>query len=256
MTRRMAIAVASAAVLILGAAGCGGSSSPTRSTSTDGTALTSDQATVLARTLYRSYEERGAAFQATAQIEADVRLVMTGRVDFRTSSGQMLLRVSRSGGALTAGRHIAWTKTAVFEGDIPGLEAAMSRRGRRGVTWVERPVDVKASPVDAVVAMITRLASKRPDNPILVQQGANVFLGSQTRDGETLQTYRLADRLVLDIAPDGTIRQARAKLAGTDVPVTVTLASYGPQQITVPSPAQRVKLSTIRDLYRQLTGTR
>ena len=256
MTRHRLRAMATACVVLaIGITGCGGSSSPTRSTSTDGAALTSDQATVLARTLYRSYEERGAAFKATAQIEADVRLVMTGRVDFRASSGQMLLQVARAGGPLSKGRHVTWTKTAVFEGDIPGLEAALSKRGRRGVTWVERPVDVTASPVDAVLAMITRLASKRPDNPILVQQGANVFLGSQTRDGETLQTYRLADRLVLDIAPDGTIRQARAKLTGTDVPVTITLPSYGPQQITVPSPAQRVKLSAIRDLYGKLTGT-
>jgi hypothetical protein len=59
----------------------------------------------------------------------------------------------------------------------------------------------------------------------------------------------------LDIAPDGTIRQARAKLTGTDVPVTITLPSYGPQQITVPSPAKRVELSAIRDLYGKLTGT-
>lgn len=244
----------SAAVIVLGTGGCGGSSTPTTSTSTDGTALTSDQATVLARTLFRSYEKQGATFRANAQIQADVLLVMTGRVNFRTSSGQMLLQVSRSGGPLTTGRHIAWTKTTVFEGDVPGLEAAMAQRGRPGVRWVERPVDVKSSPVDAVVALITRLASKRADNPILIQQGENVFLGSTTIDGEALQTYRLAGQLELSIASDGVIRQARTGLAGTNIPVSVTLPSYGPQQITVPSAAQRVKLSAIRDLYRKLVA--
>ena len=253
MTRRRLVSTfVSAAVIVAGLTGCGGSTSPTPSTSTDGTPLTSDQATVLARTLYRSYEERGATFQATAQIEADVRLVMSGRVNFRASSGQMLLQVARGGGPLSAGRDVVWTKRAVFEGDIPGLEAAMAKRGRPGVRWVERPVDVKASPVDAVVSMITRLASTRPDNPILIQQDDNVLLGSQTRDGETLQTFRLANRLVLDVGADGTIRQARAELAGANVPITVTLSSYGPQQIVVPPAAARVKLSSIRGLYRQL----
>ena len=250
--RRLVSTCVSVAVIVIGLVGCGGSPSPTPSTSTDGTPLTSEQATVLARTLYRSYEERGATFQATAQIDADVRLVMSGRVNFRASSGQMLLQVARGGGPLSAGRDIVWTKNAVFEGDIPGLEAAMAKRGRPGVTWVERTVDVQASPVDAVVSLITRLASTRPDNPILVQQDDNVFLGSQPRDGETLQTFRLANRLVLDIGSDGTIRQARAQLAGANVPVAVTLSSYGPRQIVVPPAGTRVKLSSIRGLYRQL----
>ncbi len=226
---RLRLGLALGGVVVAGLiAGCGGGSDnaptgATAPTSARGQKLTIDQAQVLARTLYRNFVERGADFTIRCPVGPGVFLVMTGSIDFRASSGAMLLQVSRDGGPLSRGRRVVWTRSTVLEGDIPGLQEAMAGKDRPGVLWVERPIRPDRSPVDSSLVFLNRLASARPDNPAIIAQGAGRFLREDTLDGTPVSVFRLRRNLTLTVADTGLLRRASARLQSTSGPVVVTL---------------------------------
>jgi hypothetical protein len=246
--------VGACVVLIFGGAGCGGAAgdSPSSSTSTAGTALTIDQAQELAFMLFNNYQRKGAEFRIERQADEQTHLVMTGSINFRTSTGAMLLQARRGDQPLSRGRRIVWTPTSVLEGDIPGLQAAMAKRGKPKVEWVERPIAPAVNPVDSALVFLNRLASRRRDNPALIQQGNSRFLESRAVEGQRLSVYIFQRRLKVSVSEDGLLRQAEATLQGERDPVIVSLSGHGPKTIAPPPANTRVALADIRDLYRSL----
>lgn len=247
--RRFRVALAAA---LLTATGCGSGSDAPSTGRDEGAPLTIDQAEQVAFTLFRNTQKKTAAFRARHPLGDGRVLVMTGVVDFPTSRGTALLQVDRDG-ALTRGREVAWTKTTVIEGDIPGLRAEMATRGRPNVQWVERPADSRNS-IDATIVFLTRMSATRADNPALIAQGKARYLTTGTAaDGARISIFRMDRDLELQVGDDGLLRSASGRIGAASSATVVELRDHG----TAPAPRlppadQRVELASIRQLYQRL----
>ena len=244
-------------LLALAATGCGGGggsdTASTTSTSVDlGVPLTRTQAQSLARVLSNNAEKGGARFQLRNPLPDGRALLMTGQINFRTSSGTMLLQVEGTGDVPSRGRRLAWKRATIFEGDIPGLTVAMAKRGRPGVQWVSRTATLASGPIDESIALLNKLAAPKPENPVLLQQGKNAYIGGDVIGGTKVDVFRVGlTRLTATVA-DSLLVKFDARIGTARTAGSVTLTRHGPQRVVLPMQATTVDLASIRPLYRQL----
>ncbi len=238
-------------------AGCGGSSSSETQPATkptEGTSLTRVQSQTLARVLSNNTRQGGARFVLRNPLPDGRTLVMTGQIDFRKSSGSMLLQVEAPTGALTKGRRLAWKAATIYEGDIPGLTAAMAQRKRPGVAWVVRTAALDSGPIDQSIAVLNKLAAPKPENPLLIRQGDNAFLRRDVVDGKTVEVFRVGTTQMTVTTDSATMVGFEARIGTAQGTGSVVLREHGPQRIVLPKASTVVALETIRPLYRELTG--
>jgi hypothetical protein len=254
MTRRLLPVV----FLALALAGCGGGGDSTTSQTTStasaelGTPLTRTQAQALARVLSNNAEKGGARFRLRNPLPDGRALLMTGQIDFLASKGTMLLQVEGTGGVPSRGRRLAWKRATIFEGDIPGLTAAMVKRGRPGISWVSRPAALAAGPVDESIAILNKLAAPKPENPVLLQQGKNAYVRSDVLGNTKVDVFRVGLTRLTATAADALLLKFEARIGTARTTGSVTLSGHGPQRVVLPTPATTVDLASIRTLYRQL----
>ena len=251
----MTIHRAAAILVALPLVGCAGGDAPpkTATTSADlGTPLTRVQAQSLSRVLSNNAEKGGAQFRLRNPLADGRALRMTGQINFRTSSGTMLLQVEGTDGIPSRGRRLAWRRATIFEGDIPGLTAAMATRGRPGVTWVARSASLAAGPVDESIAILNKLAAPKPENPVLLQQGKNAYIREDVANGGKVAVYRVGLTRLTATIPGAILVRFEARIGTARSTGSVALSRHGPQRIVLPSQQNSVDLATIRPLYRQL----
>ncbi len=217
------------ALAVSGCGGSGGGTSSTQSTSP----VTSKQAAAIGRVLYNDFRTTGATYRAVVPGLGSNGVVLEGQIDFRVGDGVARVRVIRPDTSLSPGRRIYWTRTTVLEGDIPGLTAAMAKRGRNGVEWVSRPVNKASKSFDPVLRFLNALAAKRPENPILIQQAGAQYVRADVVDGTTVDVYRYG-QLTMFIDAKGMLRRVDAPIEGTSQVSSITLSNHGPQRIELP----------------------
>jgi hypothetical protein len=243
---RLVIAAAVSAALLAGAA-CGRGSDGAAAERATPRAVTSREAGVLADVLHRNFEAGGAHFDATASIGgAPIRF--QGVVNWGDHAGSGFLGI----GSLPP-YEVRWTADAVFRA-VPGLPERMAAQGRPGVRWVVLPADPQNTRLDVVIAVLVGLASTTPDNPVNVQQQADVqWLGSETVGTDQVDVFRKG-RIELYVArTDSMLRRVLAPLAFTDEQLRVDVTGFGPQPFAIPPEEQVVDGRNIPEIYTELT---
>lgn len=249
MNRRARVAAAlAAASLAAGCGGGGGAAADPPSTTDPGRSPTPAEAGLLAGALAEDLEAGGADFDVELRVQgAEVRV--TGSVDWAGHAGT---------GAVTFGDappyDVVWTTDAVLQA-LPGIEERMAAEGRPGVRWVVHPAEPDQRRLDSVVAIVTGLASTTPDNPVNLEQLADVaLLGAGEVDGVATTTFRSGD-LVLSVGTDdGLLHRLVAPIAFADEPVTFTFTRHGPVAVPLPATTEVVDVAEVPELYDELTA--
>lgn len=188
MRRRLAAALAVAAVTITVLTGCAAASSDDLAAS-DARPLTSEEAQNLAIMRLRN-QDAGARAISFSLTEGGSETRFDGWYDYATAIGyglwqsvdpQLLLWNTQ-----VAGTHPA--SAAMPTGDDPA-PLPIPDADQLDTAWTGAALDPTGSRRDAVLAVIAQLGADRPDNPLLLQQGGALWLGTRDVDGETLTVY-------------------------------------------------------------------
>ena len=252
------LVVASAIVVSLLGAACGGSSDsskPSTSTSTsalEGATLTDAQALQMSRILVKDREAGGASFVIDLPSRGQVVAQLRGDVDWAHDLARASY-VATTGPVDTT--DYEWNRSIVLVGGLAGLEDAMAAQGRPGVTWISRPLDPTTTPLDGVLALVFTLAADQPDNPQLFTQNGARYLGRRSFDDLSLVGYRYSANVTYWVGPtDGLVHRVEAHFRSFSDPIVVTLTDHGPRDPDQPQKSEVVDASSIPELYEQLTG--
>ena len=193
--------LAGLAVVALSATGCGGGASPPSTpASASPRPVSTEEAQVLATTLFRNYDagSRSVRTQVAANTQ-NVRL--DGWIDYRTHTGYALAT-----GLGFAPQLLRWnlrqvglrpaTATATTQPPLP-----MPVGG-----WQTRAIDPTRSALDTVLGVVAGLAQDRPENPLLLQQGGALWLARE----------KLGDREVTEYAAPPSDKRATGPVRADD----------------------------------------
>lgn len=188
MRRRFAAALAIAAALV-SLAGCTAASSDDFAAG-DARPLTSEEAQNLAIMRLRN-QDAGARAVSFSVTENGSAARFDGWYDYATAIGygrwqgaesQLLLWNTQ-----VAGTHPASVATPGAQENPAPLPVPDA--DRLSEAWAGGALNPAASRRDAVLAVIAQLGADRPDNPLLLQQGGALRLGTREVDGKTLTVY-------------------------------------------------------------------
>jgi hypothetical protein len=189
MRRRIAAALAVASVAVAVLTGCTAASSDDFAAG-DARPLTSEEAQSLAIMRLRN-QDAGARAISFSLAEGGNEARFDGWYDYATAIGYGRLQSVDPQllvwNAQVAGTYPAPTATPA-EGDGPA-PLPIPDADRLDTAWSGGALDPTGSRRDAVLAVIAQLGADRPDNPLLLQQGGALWLGTRDVDGETLTVY-------------------------------------------------------------------
>jgi hypothetical protein len=198
------------------------------------TPLTPQQAMLLAEVLHRNHEAGGARFALTAFDDATgATITLEGAIDWTQLQGRASVRGYRdASGAVT---EVAWVSDAVAE-QRPDLLALLLEQGEPPGTFVLRSPDPQRGGLDRLLAIVTALATRQPDNAQLVLQNPGAgLLRTDTLRGVDVEVLRYSERSVSWIDPrTGQLLRFEATDARGGNPVIVDILEVGPQQVELP----------------------
>lgn len=242
MRRRLAAALAVAAVAIATLTGCTAASSEDFAAG-DARPLTSEEAQDLATMRLRN-QDTGARAISFSLTENGSEARFDGWYDYATAIGygrwqsvdpQLLVWNTQ-----VAGTHPA--SAATPSGDDDPAPLPIPDADRLDTDWAGGALDPAGSRRDAVLSVIAQLGADRPDNPLLLQQGGALWLGTRDVDGETLTVYAgpESDQVAATPAADpasatvrywlddtSLLRRLDVRLGGAQEWTTVTFADAG-----------------------------
>ncbi len=219
-------------------------------TTTHGPALTTAQASKLARILLKNHEAGGAKVDGDVQFGTAATFHLQGVVDWKNAVGQVELTTSRSDGVTAPTQTIAWGGSSVYL-SAPGLSEALAAQGRPGIVFLQRPVSIKTNPLDQIITLIASFSSARAENPLLLRQGDTSFEGTGTLNGKPIEKLRFG-QTVYSVADDGFAYQLDARFKSIDGPIVMRFSDQGPQTVESIDPAAVLPLSEFSDLYDSL----
>ena len=196
--------------------------------------LESGELARLAETMFINHRQGNTVFRAvTLSRPGGDRLVMTGNVDWSGSSGAARIRTDVAGATL---EFIAWGGTTVAE-RRPRLDSEVDALGGQAGKWISRPADRRRR-VDQVIAVVTGLATTRPENAVLIQQTeGSAFLREDSLRGRQVDVMRFGWRSVFWIDRlTGELLRFEGNNSRGDLPVVVDLRLVGDGSIPVPGP--------------------
>lgn len=222
--RRTAAAVIAMAVLLTA---CGSSESPTA----EAAALTQEQAELFATTRFLNFDAGVRAVNVTIAPQtgqdASTGGSVTGWVDFAEHLGYASVdQGSEAQGLLLwSGERIAVNESVTGAAKLP-----VPARG-----WRSAELVAATSSLTQSLAIVTNLASDRPENPLLLRQSDAAYLREDTVDGQSVvvlagpspsgtstadtaatpEATPLGDRVRYWINQDGLLLRVQAKLTGT-----------------------------------------
>lgn len=217
--RRRLIAGLVGAALVAGLAGCAPTATPEPAESSR--PVTTEEAELLAIVRFGNFDA-GARSVAAAFVDQGHEIGLVGWVDYTTHTGFGLLTVDG-----TPDRRLIWDGAVVATdpatGDAP-LTVPTSVEG-----WSGRVIDASGTPLEALLLVLAKLGSDRPENPLLLQQGGALWLASQNIgdtpvtvfagpaegavDGEIVDDTASAVRYWVDA--DGLLRRLEVRLGAT-----------------------------------------
>lgn len=200
--------------------------------------LTQDDAALLAQTLYKNTEQKGASFTLTTAFAGGPPVRMQGALGWAANRGEATVTIG-SAPAFA----VSWGANAVLE-QHPGLASALGAV-QPGATWVARPANDQEVPLDRLLKLLSGLATNQPDNPTLVQQQQTGFVRKDTVAGHAVEVLRYGARNVYYVGTDdGLLYRLEAYLNGFTAPTVIELSAWGPQ--TQPGP-RSVEVVTVTD---------
>ena len=237
--RLVRLAAALAAVTTLALVGC--SSSPAKNAAGGPTptvrGLTQDDAALLAQTLYKNTEQKGASFSLTTAFANGPTIHVQGALGWASNRGEATITVGAD-----QPFDISWGSNAVLE-QHAALAGALGKL-KAGATWLARPANEQEVPLDRLLKLLSGLATNQPDNPTLVQQQQAGFVRNDTLSGHAVKVFRYGVRNLYFVgADDGLLYRLEAYLNGFTAATVIDLSGWGPQTQRGPKSAEVVSVT-------------
>ena len=214
--------------------------------------LAQDEASRLAETMFLNHREGTANFEvSTLEEPGGRRLGMSGTVDWTARSGAANVLVEGRAGNLVA---VAWGSNTVAE-KRPINDGLLEGLGMPPGSWISRPIDTRRR-VDQVIGMVMGLASKRPENAVLIQQKpGSMFLRNDTLRGSPVEVVRYGERSIfwIDKGTGMMLRFEGNNEPGT-LPVIVDLRLDSVQFVRAPSAGEVISVGDKPELSVLLEG--
>jgi len=265
MIRYRSAAVAACVLLLCSCSDGGSANSDTDTTTTTAeteatkTAITREQASVLADVLVKNNDLGGADVTATVPYGV-ATFTMTGTIDWANHLGRVTVSTEVStevNAKATTSFDIAFTGDTVYE-QVDGLADALAATDRTPAGWVVRSLDPSTSPLDVVLSLLNTSTSIQRDNPVLLISNGTTYLGSATLDGvnDGVETDRFeSGRTNFWVGhDDGRLYRESADLDATDSTAVIDFSNHGPRTIELPAATDTVAIDEVADLYRRLRG--
>lgn len=210
--------------------------------------LDSEEASILAEVLWRNHESGGARFKLAARAGVDGGTIsLEGAIDWTNHGGQAIV----SGGS---GTHpvtqVWWSQDTVGE-RRPSLDAEVSlvEPGATNPVLVRRP-DTATRRLDQLIAIVTGLSAKTPENAqLILQLPGSAFLREDVLRGRAALVLRYGRRSVFWLDKES---RAMLRFEGSDTtgrfPVVVDFLAFGPQALVPPMSADLLDLETLDGL--------
>lgn len=214
--------------------------------------LTQDEASRLAEAAFLNHRSGGSAFEVTTlSAVGGQRLTLSGVVDWSHNRGVAGVEVADGGSTLVA---VAWEQNVVAE-RRPAAGEALVREGLPSSSWLGRIADQRRR-IDQVIAVVTGLATKRPENAVLIrQEEGSSFMRNDTLRGTAVEVLRYGQRSIfwIDVATGRMLRFEGNDAEGT-LPIIVDFLPRITTAITPPGPTDVVPISSYPDLASLFTG--
>jgi len=230
----------------LALAACGGGDKPAARP------MTPEEASRLAETMFLNHREGRATFEvATLTEPGGSRLRLAGTVDWSARTGAARVVVDGGAGALVA---VAWASDTVAE-RRPVHDSLLAGLGLPQGAWIGRPADQRRR-IDQVIAVVTGLATARPENAVLIQQEeGTTFLRRDTLRGREVEVVRFGERSIYWIDPlSGRMLRFEGNNSAGTLPVVVDFGPEIADQVVPPTGAEVVDVGTKPDLAALLEG--
>lgn len=199
--------------------------------------VTGAEAERLAVVRYQNFTRGVVPARVALRID-DQDLVLDADVDMRRGRGYgTFVATARPGSGAqssdvqgSAGL-IQWTAGAVAL--LPN-GSGVAERPPPKAGWQVRPLAPESSRLDTALATVLALASDRPENPLLLQQGGAAYLSRQQLRGREVDVFRgpevaagngttNASRLTYLIDDSGALQRVNVALPGEEGPLTIDL---------------------------------
>jgi hypothetical protein len=214
--------------------------------------LTQDEASRLAGAAFLNHRSGGSAFEVTTlSAVGGQRLTLSGVVDWSHNRGVASVDIAGGGSTLVA---VAWEQNVVAE-RRPADEETLAREGLPPGAWIGRLADQRRR-IDQVIAVVTGLATKRPENAVLIrQEEGSSFMRNDTLRGTAVEVLRYGQRSIfwIDVATGRMLRFEGNDTEGT-LPIIVDFLPHITTAITPPGPEDVVSLDEHPGLLTLVDG--
>jgi hypothetical protein len=214
--------------------------------------LTQDEASRLAGAAFLNHRSGGSAFEVTTlSAVGGQRLTLSGVVDWSHNRGVASVDVADGGSTLVA---VAWEQNVVAE-RRPAAGEALVSEGLPSGAWLGRIADQRRR-IDQVIAVVTGLATKRPENAVLIrQEEGSSFMRNDTLRGTAVEVLRYGQRSIfwIDVATGRMLRFEGNDTEGT-LPIIVDFLPRITTAITPPGPDDVVPLDEHPGLLTLIDG--
>ncbi|TKJ26477.1 hypothetical protein [Blastococcus sp. CCUG 61487] len=203
-----------------------------------GSAVTEEEADLLAGLLHRNHTDGGADFVVTAPYGPGSVLTLTGEVDFREGLGRAQAVVDVED--VAHARSLFFTREDLWIGDLPDDESLPA-----DVAYLHRPLAGADEPtrplVDVLVTVLLGLSAEADDEPAAFLDGGYTWEGRRSIDGRPTALFGLpGDRTVAVSSTDDVLVQFTTPVPAEtgDLEVTTTLAEHGRRALDLPAETQ------------------
>lgn len=145
--------------------------------------VTAEEAQLLATTRFLNYNAGSRSMSADIPIR-DQSVHVTGLVDYTTHTG-----FGTATGRGFAPQLLRWNLGTVAVQPAPAGTSEKPPAPMPTTGWQTRTMDPQRSDLDLVLLVTSQLGLDRPENPILLQQGGALWLGTERVDGRLLTHY-------------------------------------------------------------------
>lgn len=215
-----------------------------------------DESRRLAETLFNNYELGGAEFDVQGEMPDGTFVRMSGEVDWVTHTGFARVDITGTRDAVVA--EVLWGEDIVLE-LIPALTERSIETGGPSARWFARPPDVDGHHLDAMIELVTALASEQRGNPGLIAQAeGTAWLRSDTVPGTDIDVdvFRFGQSTRYWLEADG-VRMYRfeGNNSSSTRPVLIDLRDHGPRTTPLPLETDVVDLAQVAELDEELVAS-
>ena len=212
--------------------------------------LSSSEAAVLAEVLWQNYESGGAHFRLSSLSGLpNGTISIEGGIDWKQHLGHGLILGGSQPNPVT---EVWWDENTVVE-RRPDLDKELEERLIAGrIPVLVRSPNVENRRLDQLLAVLTGLAAKNPENSQLILQteGSSYIRNDVLRD-QPVVLLRYGKRSIYWI---NTTTKAMMRFESIDssgqYPVIVDLLELGPQELEIPSDIQMIDLAANEELLQ------